>query len=91
MKYGFRNIRNALGSHKDSTLNLQEYVDMWNKIDSKAINEYWEALSKHIDTVLIKYWPMDRLLLLANAGQSLVGIGIGPKNAGYVPFNDVEM
>lgn len=91
-KYKFRFIRDKIAAHKDSNINLKNYVDVWNAINQASLNEYWLMFVHHIDKVLMKYYQHEKKLYFLIRQQPLHGvIATESKGDSYIPFSDIEV
>lgn len=89
-KFSLKLVRDKVAAHKDSNLDLLNYIDLWNRITYKAIDAYKSVLFSHIDAVLPKYFPHEYQHYFQVNQQSLNGTAVAPKQ-GYEPFGDFEV
>lgn len=60
-KYQFRLVRDKIAAHKDSNILFSEYQLIWSKINIEFLEEYWEMLCIHLEEILSKYYPNEKL------------------------------
>lgn len=60
-KYKFKLVRNKIGAHKDSTILFSEYLSLWSKINIDFLEEYWEMFNNHLEEILSKYYPNEKM------------------------------
>jgi hypothetical protein len=91
-KYKFKFIRDKVAAHKDSDINLKNYVEIWNAINQTSLKEYWSMFVNHIDKVLMKYYQEEKKIYFLIRQQPLNGIlDIKDKGNEYIPFSDIEV
>jgi hypothetical protein len=69
--YKFRDIRNKLVAHKDCNVDFTMYNVMWSKINIKFIEEYWQLITVHLEEILTKYYPEEKVLYFLLPKQSI--------------------
>ncbi|GMA64213.1 hypothetical protein NZD89_02510 [Alicyclobacillus fastidiosus] len=86
----FRLIRDKVAAHKDSNLDMQGYISIWNRITYKSIDAYKRALYDHLDKVLQKYYPHEYVDYFKMNYSTLNGLMMTAKE-GYESFGDYEV
>lgn len=90
-KYGYKFIRNKLGAHLDPELDLEEYIEAWEKLQIPILNEHWKEFCTHIDNALAALYPNEKKMYFLIRHHSISGArGIG-KSGEHVPFDSFEL
>jgi hypothetical protein len=91
-KYKFKFIRDKVAAHKDSDIDIRNYIEIWNAINHASLNEYWLMMANHIDKVLMKYYQEEKRLYFLIRQQPVNGfIAFEDKGDGYIPFSEIEV
>ena len=91
-KYNFKFIRDKIAAHKDSNIDIEKYVELWNTINYVSLNEYWMLMVIHVDRVLMKYYPHEKRLYFLLRKQAVNGFtAMSDKGDSYIPFSEIEV
>jgi len=90
-KYNFRKIRDKIAAHKDSNLDLLAYGELWKNIRQEIILEYYNLFMSHLETILNKYYPDEKVFYFTMSNMPLAGFSSERIANDYFPFHDFEM
>lgn len=90
-KYNFRNVRNKIAAHKSANLDLMEYIKLWENITGDAILEYYNLFISHINEILMKYYPEEKMQYFVMPQKTMKAFFTERIENNYKPFHNFEM